>query len=338
MAGRSALGAMRPDVLGADFEATTLALSALPPSAGPGGEDVATLVRHRAPNSFSLGSAKRAMLYVHGFNDYFFQRHVAEHFAARGYAFYAVDLRGYGRSLREDQLPNYVTNLDYHFEEINKAIQFIREDGYDQLTLLGHSTGGLISAMWAHRHRGHRMLDALVLNSPWLDLAENWFLRTVGTEAVDLLGQMRPQFVVRNSIEHAYGMSLHRDWHGEWDYNLVWKPHENFPVRAGWIRAVRRYHAILHRGLNVSVPVLVLHSARSLANPKKWSPEAASSDTVLNVAHMEYWAPQIGKHVSVETIDGGLHDLFLSAQPVREYALNAVDIWLDQNDKGGSRD
>ncbi|HWD23096.1 MAG TPA: alpha/beta hydrolase, partial [Burkholderiales bacterium] len=66
------------------------------------GPVMATLVRLPA------GAAPRgAVLYVHGFADYFFQRHMAQRFAAEGYAFYALDLRKHGRSLRPHQHPNF---------------------------------------------------------------------------------------------------------------------------------------------------------------------------------------------------------------------------------------
>ena len=55
---------------------------------------VATLVRLRA-----AAPTRRAVLYLHGFVDYFFQTHLAEFFTERGYDFYALDLRKYGRSL-----------------------------------------------------------------------------------------------------------------------------------------------------------------------------------------------------------------------------------------------
>ena len=51
------------------------------------------------------------MLYLHGFVDYFFQAHVGAAVAAHGEDFYALDLRGHGRSLLPWQAPNYVTEL-----------------------------------------------------------------------------------------------------------------------------------------------------------------------------------------------------------------------------------
>ena len=52
------------------------------------------------------------MLYVHGWNDYFFQTHLADHMADLGFDFYAVDLRRYGRSLRRGHLRGFITDLD----------------------------------------------------------------------------------------------------------------------------------------------------------------------------------------------------------------------------------
>ncbi|MBK7822873.1 MAG: hypothetical protein IPJ61_17895 [Tessaracoccus sp.] len=47
---------------------------------------VATLVRHDAPRYPS------ALLYLHGWKDYFFQTHLADEIDGPGYDFYALDL------------------------------------------------------------------------------------------------------------------------------------------------------------------------------------------------------------------------------------------------------
>jgi alpha-beta hydrolase superfamily lysophospholipase len=307
------------DVLGSDFQARTIPL---------GGDDVATLVRYQPPDA--PAADRGAVLYVHGFMDYFFQRHLAAHLAARGFAFYALDLRGYGRSLRDHQLPNYVTDLSVYFAELDEAAAIIRgEHGHGRLVVLGHSTGGLVTSLWAHERRGAGVVDALVLNSPWLDLAESWWLRTVGTAVLDVVGRFLPRLVVRASLDRVYGPSLHRDHHGEWEYDLRWKPISGFPVRAGWIRTIRRGHARVHRGLDVRAPVLVMHSDRSL-RAQQWSDAVTRADTVLDVAQIARWAPRIGAQVTTVAVEGGLHDLFLSAEPVRARALAEMDNWLDR--------
>lgn len=296
-----------------DYEVRTLDLA---------GDLVATLVRLPAEQA-----TKGAILYVHGFADYFFQRHVAEHFTAQGYDFYAVDLRFYGRSLKDGDTPNFVTDLEHHFEELDKATAAIRADGHDKLVVMAHSTGGLITPLWLEARRDHKV-RALVLNSPWFDLAENQALKTVGTAAIRVLGRVAPKAMIRNGLGSVYGQSIHRDHHGEWEFDLGMKPLNAFPVLAGWLRAIRIGHARLHRGLGLTLPVLVMHSSRSHLHAKAWSPEAMVADTVLDVADMVKYAPALGSDVTVVEVTDGLHDLFLSAEAVRTKALAEVDDFL----------
>jgi alpha-beta hydrolase superfamily lysophospholipase len=287
--------------------------------------DVATLVRHPAAD----GNTRGAVLYVHGFVDYFFQDHVAGHFAKRGYDFYALDLRRYGRSLRDGDVPYFVDDITTYYEELDAAMEAIRADGHDRVVVFAHSAGGLITPLWLHDRRPAGV-TALVLNSPWLELAENRFRRTVVTWAIRGLGRVRPFLVLPEKLGAVYPESIHRDHRGEWAFDTAWKPVAEVPIHAGWLRAIRRAHARLHRGLEVGVPVLVMHSDRSLLHQDAWSPAAMATDTVLDVADMERWAPALGRNVTTVTIPGGMHDLFLSAEPVRAHAFAVMDDWLDR--------
>ncbi len=105
----------KTDVLGAPYTSQTLTLE---PDAE--GEVVATLV-HRPASAPS----SKAVLHVHGFADYFFQTVAADFWVARGYDFYALDLRKYGRSLRPHQTPNYVDDLTTYYEELDRALAII---------------------------------------------------------------------------------------------------------------------------------------------------------------------------------------------------------------------
>src|SRR5699024_8867130 len=82
-----------------------------------GTELVATLVRRNVEVP-----SRRAVLYVHGWNDYFFQTHLADHWVEQGYDFYAVDLRRYGRSWRLGQLAGYVSDLADYDAELDACI------------------------------------------------------------------------------------------------------------------------------------------------------------------------------------------------------------------------
>jgi alpha-beta hydrolase superfamily lysophospholipase len=268
------------------------------------------------------------VLYVHGFVDYFFHPHVAHALADAGYAFYAIDLRGHGRSMAAHTAagrdPNLVTDVALHAQDLDAAAAAVRRAGHQKLVVLAHSTGGLVATLWAAGKPGR--LDALVLNSPWFDLNENWFLRGPVTWAIDVAGRVAPRLVVGGVSEH-YGRALHSATGGEWDFDLAWKPHEGFPARAGWIRTVRAAHRRLNRGLEVGVPTLVLASARSGPH-KRPHAELLTTDSVLNVEHIRRGAAHIGADVRFVPIEGGAHDLALSPSPAREEYLRTVVAWL----------
>src|SRR5437870_3865316 len=71
----------RTDILGTPYESVELPLAP-----DEEGAVSATLVRRLVPGS------RRAVLYVHGYVDYFFQTHLADHFVEAGFSFYALDL------------------------------------------------------------------------------------------------------------------------------------------------------------------------------------------------------------------------------------------------------
>jgi len=306
----------QPDVLGEGWVARTLELE---PDAQ--GQPVATLV-HRE----DAGARPRAMLYLHGFVDYFFQTHHAQEWAEHGYDVYALELRDYGRSIRPGRLENWITDLGTYDEEIDAALALISAT-HEVVVLDGHSTGGLLAALYAHDHPG--AVDALVLNSPWFDLNASWFDRVVTARAVDRLAAIRPTAHV-TSIGEPYGRSLHTSTGGEWTYDLAWKPFAGFPARAGWVRAIRRGHARVARGLAVTAPVLVATSGRSGHRTKPTPIDLAGADCVLDVEHMWAKAPRLGPRVTVLRIPGGRHDLTLSAPQVRRRYSRLMFDWLDR--------
>lgn len=304
------------DALGAPYTSTTFSL--------PDDEEgavVATLVSRPAdPGTASRGS----VLHVHGFADYFFQTVHADWWTARGWDFHALDLRKYGRSLLPHQTANYVTDLADHFPELDRAWAEIAGDGRP-VVLTAHSTGGLTVPLWLHA-RGHRPAG-LVLNSPWFDLRGPWLLRTVGTAALDRVGRRAPRREVPRKVSGLYARSLHRDHDGEFDFNLAWKPLESWPVYAGWLRAVRRGHAQLHRGLGLPTPTLVLSSSRT-ASPLEMCEEVHTTDIVLDVEQIRRWAPAIGTHVTSIAIPDARHDVWLSREPARSRAFAELDTWV----------
>ena len=312
------------DVLGPDFQATTLPLAD-----DEEGEVVATLVRYRPEEPEPVRPA-RAVLYVHGFVDYFFQTHLADFFVERGWDFYALDLRKYGRSLLPHQTPNFCRSLTDYYPELDQAARIIREvDGHDQMLVAGHSTGGLITSLWSHSRQGQGMVDGLFLNSPFFDFNNSWFVRRPLMSAVCATsGRRTPYRVVPVKALGVYGQSLHSGERGEWTYDLAWKPLLGFPVRAGWLDAIRRGQQRLRSGLAIDAPIMVACSTRTFRG-RAWHEDARLTDSVLDVEDIVKWAPHLGPRVTINRFDGGMHDLTLSGPDVRTEVFRELGRWVD---------
>lgn len=309
---------VQPDILGSPYEQQVIELGQ-----DDEGPVVATLIRRRAERP-----SGRAVLYVHGFGDYFFQTHLADHFVHGGWDFYAIDLRKYGRSLLPHQTPNFCRDISEYFPDLDAAARIIREqDGNRTLLVNGHSTGGLIATLWAHARTDQNLIDGLFLNSPFFDINAPWLIRRPLVTTFCRVAGGSPYRIVPFGLSPVYGRSLHAQHNGEWDYDLTWKPLGGFPIRAGWLTAIRHAQRRLRAGLAITAPILLACSTRSLRSTT-WHDRATLADTVLNVEHMVRWAPRLGRHVTLVRIDGGMHDLTLSRALARKELFREVDRWL----------
>jgi alpha-beta hydrolase superfamily lysophospholipase len=365
MAGTTA--AWVPDILGKPFEQLTLPLGVT----GEHGALVATLVRS-IPNPVTTVFAPLRdvdVLYVHGWSDYFFQRELAEFWTRRGARFYALDLRRYGRSLRDGESPGYIDSLDDYDADIGAALRAMghhaptaeaavthgahlqsavaqgshaepavaqhvhphEPDRHERrrgrrLVLMGHSTGGLTLTLWAARHPG--FADALVLNSPWLELQ----LGPLGRQALAPLVDMRARIDPRGTqpaVDFGFYTRAQDEIgtlpHG--DHRALWRPDRGFPTAPGWLSAVMAGHRRVAAGVDVGCPAMVLLSTASTA-ALSWRDSMTSTDSVLVVDDIARAATKIGDLVTISRIPGAIHDVFLSRDEPRERAYDALDRWV----------
>ncbi|MGJ9423097.1 alpha/beta hydrolase [Aeromicrobium sp. CF3.5] len=318
--------------LGAGYEMSTIDLGDDPDGQGA---IEATLVRAtHAPDQ-----RRGAVLYVHGFSDYFFQHELAEFWIERGYSFYALDLRKCGRSRREGQTAHYVSDLALYDVELDAALATVRAETNDAPVMLsGHSTGGLVLPLWLtrlQRRPGGAVgagIAGLVLNSPWFDLQGAAWMRSIGTQAIRAVARVRPLDPIRLPHTDAYGSSLHMSAHGEWEYDVEWKPLSGFPITYGWLTAVRRGQSVLHKGHDIGVPSLVLHSTGSWFS-RGFGDRVVGADAVLDVKQIARWAGCLGNEVTLRPIEGAKHDVFLSPAPARAAAYATIDAWLPSDSR-----
>ena len=274
--------------------------------------------------------SQKAVLYIHGYNDYFFQDHLADWYLEQGYNFYALELRRYGRALLPGQIRYDIRRISDYYEELDMAVDIIRNKYHNTFLMInGHSTGGLIAALYASDRAGAATVNALFLNSPFLKLNAGWMVRNIVSPIFAGLGGIFPKMKLPVSSSPYYGESLHKDFRGEWDFDLNMKPSDNKP-RAGWFRAIRKAHKIVRKGLSVECPVLVMHSDKS-GNDSDWNDMIHVTDVVLNVDDIAERSPGIGKNVCVEVIPQAKHDIVLSYPTVRNYAFDVLAKWLKEN-------
>ncbi|WP_034285572.1 alpha/beta fold hydrolase [Schaalia suimastitidis] len=343
VAGPPPVGQWRQDILGKDFESRTLPL--LPDNEG---ECVATLIRHvpawdpalRTPEPFHF-----VALYIHGRNDYFFQTELAECITGSGGAFYALDLRKYGRSLRPGQTIGFVDDMSTYDEDISEALDVIREEvGSLPLVLIGHSTGGLLTTLWAHRHPG--AVAGLILNAAWLEMHTMASMRPA---IHTLLGRITPYYPTLEipggeGTDH-YHPSLRGGWVNSgfdlpesllpypkdpavagWDYVTEWKRPGGYPVFAGWLEAVMAGHNVISKSARIDCPVLSMMSTSTYFDSEP-SPKVFTSDVVLDVDVVAARSARLGPLVTIARFDGK-HDLFLSDPHVRRQIYATMSAWL----------
>jgi alpha-beta hydrolase superfamily lysophospholipase len=229
---------------------------------------------------------------------------MAERFSLEGFAFYALDLRKYGRSLRPHQHPNFCKHIDEYYADLDAAIAAIGAP----VLLAGHSTGGLVCSLYAHEGTRRGDVRALWLNSaffqwrapsarlPWLHVAA-------------AMGRFMPFLTAPERLPPTYNNMLLEHW----DFDTRLKPVQGFPLYYGWIGAISDAHAKVHRGLGLEIPVLSMHGDEA--------------DIVLNWKHIARWSRTLGSRVAVLAFPGGWHDLVLSPAPVREEVFSQLFAW-----------
>lgn len=320
-----------PDYLGENWIARTIALREFDAGTPKGRPDVAVLTSESDADEL-VRATGMAALWLPGFIDSFFHVEQAAAWRAEGVALYGLDFRRSGRALRVVNRRDDIRDLLIREEEISAALAHLRIQGAEKIVLIGHSTGGLQAALYAHRHPGE--VSAVILNSPWLDHNGPDFEKKQLTALVKRIGVVAPLLPVSN-LGADYARSLHVDYGGEFSANPAHKPTDAVPVFAGFFRAARIGHEMVAEGLNIKEPVLLAHSSQSgnFKHPTEW--ELANTDVVLNVEDMKRLGPTLGENVTLLEIPGGRHDLALSQAPARNrYTRDTIRWALKQIAEG----
>lgn len=292
---------------------------------------IATLIHREASSTppqigAGIGDAakKPPVLLMHGWSDYVFHRDLMEHLGGRGHEVWGLDLRKHGRSLLPGQTATEVDHLNRYDQEIGGALRIIGRDRPP--VLLAHSTGGLTAALWAQRHP--RTVAGIALNSPWLEMHLGPVARSLAEAPVRLLAERLQRRPIFPSGSDNYARATHRDFGGSYDYDLTLKPPGGHGLPAVTLGAIIDGQSRLAAAGPLSIPVLVMHSARSRIGAR-FVDEMRRADSVLDVRALARAAARLGPEVRIVAIEGARHDVFLSDADASARAITVLDEWLD---------
>lgn len=280
------------------------------------GRDYSGPVRSTVVRKSARSSEGCAVLYVHGFNDYFFQRTMGDYFADRGVDFYAVDLRKYGRSLMPGQKRFQVRDLKEYFPDIDSALVTMRADGVSDVVMMGHSTGGLVASYYLSERRPAEV-KGVILNSPFLDWNLGRLTESVLLPLVSVAARVFPSVAIPQGGGTGYSESLLVGEHGHWSYDTTKKLRVSPPVEAGWVRAIDEAQRKLRQGRPIKVPVLLMRSDNTVRGDE-WSEAFNRGDAVLDVDDISRYGRTLSPSVTEIVVKGGMHDLVLSEPPLGE--------------------
>lgn len=243
------------------------------------------------------------IILVHGYAEHAGRyQHVANYFTEQGYAVYAADNRGHGRS--RGKVPGYFEAFDTLRHDLHEVVEWARSH-YPQrpVFMIGHSVGGLLALHYAATYQP--FLKGLVLSAPYVNTEQEipTFQRFVARQ----IAQFAPKLGVTNKVDSSV---LSKD-------PTVCKAYDTDPyVYHGKVSArvavelVSAGDAIRAALSKISLPVLILQGGQDeLAKP--------------------HWAQYIYDHIAspdkqIKIYEGLRHEILNEPEKARVMA----DIWV----------
>jgi alpha-beta hydrolase superfamily lysophospholipase len=228
----------------------------------------------------------------------------AEFFVARGFAVYALDHVGHGKS---DGTPGFVPRFSDFVDSLKIYADEVKSAHPDKpLILVGHSMGGLISTLFVQQHG--EMLDACVLSGPALTVA----IEIGGFQQfmMNLLSAIAPKLGVMQL--DASGVSR--------DPEVVKKYIEDPLVFSGKIpsRTAKELLGMMPQAManaaSIKLPMLIMHGTAD-----ELTAVDGSKELYEKISSNE-------KHLIL--YDGLYHEIF--NEPEREKVMTDMAEWLDK--------
>jgi len=252
------------------------------------------------------GEPRAVLLIVHGLAEHCGRYgNVVDHFVLLGYAVYGIDHLGHGKS---DGTRVYVKRFDDYTNTLKAYFDKVRGSQPGKpIFLVGHSMGGLISAVYLLDHQAE--LAGAVLSGPAVKIPK------YVTPVILFMGKMLSALVPKYGLLPLDANGVSRDPSVVQAYvsdSLVHRGKATARLAAEMLKAMQ---TITAQAARITLPILVVQgSADRLVNPSG--------------ARMLYDAvSSVDKEIKI--YDGFYHEVF--NEPEHNKVLHDVEIWLESH-------
>ena len=249
------------------------------------------------------GTVRGIMILIHGFNSHsgYFARS-AEQFAGAGFAAYALDHRGRGKSEGERF---YVEKFSDWLEDVDKLVEIARSENPGvPVYVLGHSVGGVIASSYVFEHQAE--IAGLICESFALDVGLPHLVQ-LALEGTGYLVPHLPVYSLKNEI-----FSRDPDVVAEMNNDPL-IANEKQPAET--VSEVLKAAARLKENMpNFYVPVFIIHGT----DDKATRPEGS-----------QYFYDNVGSEdKTLKLYDGGYHDLLNDLD--KELVMADILAWVNE--------
>lgn len=269
----------------------------------------------------TLPNNHKSIIWVHGFNDYFFHFHISNTLIEKGYNIFSINLRNY----RDKEKLFYIDDLNKYIEDIEYLIEYINKNfNSTEILLYGHSMGGLICTIFCKKSKYKNNIQGLILNSPFFSFNQNIIESFFINYLIFYLGYFIPKLQVKyfdSEYKNYNSFEILTRFFFEEKFKLTGHP----AIYAGWIRTIIENQLIIQNNfLNISIPIIVFHSNKTITEN-----EQKKGDCVLNIEDIKKYSLNLGNNLTICEIKDGIHDIFCSEEKPLKNAIQKLTNWLD---------
>ncbi|TML11480.1 MAG: lysophospholipase [Actinobacteria bacterium] len=249
------------------------------------------------------GAARATLMISHGLAEHSGRYgNVIEHLVPLGYAVYALDHRGHGRS---DGERCHVDRFDQFVDDLERFRQTVRSaQPTGPLILIGHSMGGAIALAYTIRHQQH--LDGLVLSGPASTRGRSPSI--FESARIEVLARLMPH----RRLPPLPSSAISRDAAVVAAYDrdpLVTRNGPTVRLRRELRRVARNFPASMP---GITLPVLIQHG---------------EADELVSVEASVFLADRLGSEsITLHTYPGLAHEVY--NEPERGRVLEDLAGWL----------